>query len=467
MPVHEPSRNRTGPGRQAATALLTVTAPVSLACAWTAAVAPVQDRPVLAAVTGALALALCAAGAVTAYRAGAARGAREHGGRTGDRTLEQEVGLLTDHLLPALVEGARGGRSLDEVLAEQPRPGHPALDRLARALGTELLAAGERAVRIEQQVADLDRFWLPLVTARIREDRVSAPERLAAEYPEVHDTVASLREHLQEELVAADRRAGTAAAAAAVLGSRIRSGLPPGPDTARAAHLADNLLTLAEGRATRRRTRPVPVRDLLRDAAHRIGDAHRVRHRAPDGALVDGHAAEALTQVLAELLDNALRFSDPGSEVHVLAAEDEHTGLTVSVEDSGPGLRRSEHERAQRLLAEPPGLASLEDERTGLAVVARLADRHGLTVDLRPSPLGGTSASVLVPPHLIIREHTQQTRSRRHRAAVPPTAAPSPVPRFMSPPLSPPAPPAVAPAAPLSVPSAVAPAFAPVCEDTA
>jgi len=110
---------------------------------------------------------------------------------------------------------------------------------------------------------------------------------------------------------------------------------------AEADHLAaivDNLRQLAEieaGKRALRRTR-FDLADLVAEVGRRIGLEREVRVEVqPQLAL---HAdREKVAQALANLLDNAAKFSPPGSpiEVRAEAAEGEYQ---VTVRDHGPGI---------------------------------------------------------------------------------------------------------------------------------
>lgn len=49
-------------------------------------------------------------------------------------------------------------------------------------------------------------------------------------------------------------------------------------------------------------------------------------------------------------------------------------------------------------------VALADDLRLGMFVISRLAHRHGITVTLRSSPYGGTTAIVLIPHEVVVRE---------------------------------------------------------------
>ncbi|MGW9349330.1 Histidine kinase-, DNA gyrase B-, and HSP90-like ATPase [Nocardiopsis flavescens] len=427
------------PAHQALIALLASAVLVAPAWSWSVAAVGQGDRPLVAAVTGALGTALCAAVAVAAHRAAAVRVVRDGRvrARAADDTLEHEAALLADHLLPALADGVRSGRTVREVLAAHPPVRHAALDRLLRAAGGELDLAARRAeharaliARCERRITELDRAWLPPLTARIRTDRCAAAE--AADPPPaptghlpLDDALASLRDHVRSELLAAARRTDTVLAATASCGARLSAGLETAAEhlrvlrethgdrpevredlveagrvLARTVRTADTLVTLAGGGTGRRDPLTVPLPDVLRRAARRVGARTRVRARGAEGVEVLGQAAEPLARVLAELLDNAAAFSGPDAEVSVRVEGDEE-GIVLHVEDGGPGMRRREREAARARVDSPGGLEVVDGDRTGLAVVGLIAARHRFGVDFGTSPQGGLSVGVLVPRTLV------------------------------------------------------------------
>ena len=175
--------------------------------------------------------------------------------------------------------------------------------------------------------------------------------------------------------------------------------------TALVGRLADSLAVLGGERAGRRWTRPAPLLDVFRGAMSRITEYRRVTiGRLPEQAAVAGDAVEGLVHALAELLDNATRYSPPDTHV-VLSAASLPDGLVIEVEDSGVGLGPEAQARAALVLAtENAGLevAALgTTPRLGLAVVGRLARAIGFEVMLEPGDGGGVRASILLPNRLV------------------------------------------------------------------
>ncbi|MFJ2779602.1 ATP-binding protein [Kitasatospora sp. NPDC087315] len=173
--------------------------------------------------------------------------------------------------------------------------------------------------------------------------------------------------------------------------------------TAQAGRLADSVAVLTGARSGRRWARPIGMESVLRGAMGRISGYQRVRLHSVGEVAVVGHAAEGVMHVLAELLDNAAKFSPPTAEVHVYV-EQVPAGALVSVEDSGLVMGDVQLRRAERAVrGEATGLGGLSGTRLGLSVVGRLARKHGLTVSFRPSARGGTGVLVLVPQELLSR----------------------------------------------------------------
>lgn len=171
--------------------------------------------------------------------------------------------------------------------------------------------------------------------------------------------------------------------------------------TAQAGRVADSVAVLAGARSGRRWARPIVMESILRGAMGRIGGYQRVRMHSSSDAAVAGHAAEGVMHALAELLDNAANFSPPTAEVHVYV-EEVPAGVIVSVEDSGLVMGDVQLRRAERAVSgDGAELGGLTGTRLGLAVVGRLARKHGLKVSFRPSARGGTGVLVLIPQDLL------------------------------------------------------------------
>lgn len=157
---------------------------------------------------------------------------------------------------------------------------------------------------------------------------------------------------------------------------------------------AESLLVLAGAEPARTWSRPVPMLDVVRAGVSEIEDFGRVELVGLEPAAVAGTAASDVTHLLAELLENAALFSPPTTsvEVHGRRRED---GYMISIVDHGLGMTAEQRIEARTRL--DGSVRGAPAKMLGLHVVGRLAARHGLRVDLRENPSGGTVALVWLP----------------------------------------------------------------------
>ncbi|MEV0092468.1 ATP-binding protein [Streptomyces sp. NPDC050738] len=206
--------------------------------------------------------------------------------------------------------------------------------------------------------------------------------------------------------------------------------------TAQAGRLADSIAVLTGARSGRRWAKPIVMESILRGAMGRISGYQRVRLHSTSEIAIAGHAAEGVMHALAELLDNAANFSPPTAEVHVYV-EEVPAGVILTVEDSGLVMSEVQLRRAEKAVdadaTRQLDLAGLSGTRLGLAVVGRLARKHGLTVSFRPSARGGTGVLMLLPQDLITRRPAvnpapaaAQEPAPAEAAAATPPATPAP-----------------------------------------
>jgi two-component system, OmpR family, sensor kinase len=164
----------------------------------------------------------------------------------------------------------------------------------------------------------------------------------------------------------------------------------------RMRRLVADLLLLARADAGRVAPhQPVDMSEVVTHAAAELeplaGD-HEISVDAPPGANVDG-ARDELHRLVLNLMENALRHTDPGTAVE--ATVERRNGVVVlSVEDDGPGIpheqREKVFERFYRGSGEHSGSSGL-----GLSIVRAVADSHGGTVRLE-EPLDGRGARFVV-----------------------------------------------------------------------
>ena len=104
-----------------------------------------------------------------------------------------------------------------------------------------------------------------------------------------------------------------------------------------------------------------------------------------------------LTQVLLNLVGNAIKFTDAG-EVAVKAAAS-NGSVTISVHDTGPGIAEADQAKIFEEFQQADSTKTKAKGGTGLglAIARDIARSHGGDITLGDSPLGGLRASVRVP----------------------------------------------------------------------
>ena len=165
---------------------------------------------------------------------------------------------------------------------------------------------------------------------------------------------------------------------------------------------AESLLVLAGQQAPRTWSEPVPLRDVIRAAIAETEDLDRVVFAVDDRIAVSGTAIADLTHLLAELTENAVRFSPPATAVTIRVRPNrrDEGGHLLTVEDWGVGMPADDLAEANQLLAHPGDLDLAVAQRLGFHVVARLAARHGIAVSLTATPGSGITAVVVLPASL-------------------------------------------------------------------
>ena len=164
----------------------------------------------------------------------------------------------------------------------------------------------------------------------------------------------------------------------------------------------ENLLVLAGADSTRVQREPAALLDVLRAAQSEVEHYTRVEFGVIDRDIeVAAHAVNDLVHLVAELLDNATAFSPPDSAVIVEARRVGDRGVLL-VEDRGIGISPDQLAELNERLATPPMVDVAVSRMMGLVVVARLAARHGVKVELRPAGDRGTIADVTLPTSVLV-----------------------------------------------------------------
>ncbi|MET7905297.1 nitrate- and nitrite sensing domain-containing protein [Streptomyces sp. NPDC005355] len=339
--------------------------------------------------------------------------------------LELRIALVGGALLLALGISVHSARSMTRPLAalrlgarrvaadpaaEEPVAFKGREDEFAEAVRSvnELHAAAvraqERATRLDAERARLvgERQRLADEADGLREERDAVATRLGGLRARVHGSFVSL----------ALRSLGLIERQLAVIESMEETEQDPDrlETLFQLDHLAtgmrrygENLLIIAGSENQATHPGPVSLLDVLRASISEVERYDRVQIQAlPPHAQVAGFAADSISHLIAELLDNATSFSPPDAQVQVAGWLLESGEVMLSIQDEGIGMTPERFVELNNRLADPvpeycQGPQPEDPLGLGLYVVTRLAARHGVRVQLREQKPGGVAATVVLP----------------------------------------------------------------------
>ncbi len=103
-----------------------------------------------------------------------------------------------------------------------------------------------------------------------------------------------------------------------------------------------------------------------------------------------------IEQVLANLLENAVRYTPPGSHIEI-PAEDSREGVIVTVSDNGPGLVPGEEEQVFEKFYRATPESGVLGVGLGLPICRAIVEAHGGRIWAENRPQGGAAFRFLIP----------------------------------------------------------------------
>ncbi|MFD9982974.1 nitrate- and nitrite sensing domain-containing protein [Streptomyces massasporeus] len=292
------------------------------------------------------------------------------------RGLRRAAVSLAQERLPDVVARLDRGETVDpESATPELDYGHDELGQVARAFNT----AQRTAVHTAVELADTRRGFQKIILGIARQSQNLVNLQLSK-------LDALEREHTDPDILKGLYELDSTA-------SQLR-------------RYEENLVIVSGERPGRSWTEPVALMDILRSAVGEVAEYQRVEVLTEEEVYVAPPAVADVIHLLAELIDNATAYSPAPSPVTVRAGM-VAKGLAVEVEDRGLGMSEEDYTSFNEQLAVPPQfdvVALADDLRLGMFVIAQLAHRHGIAVTLRSSPYGGTTAIVLIPHEIVVRE---------------------------------------------------------------
>jgi two-component system sensor histidine kinase KdpD len=142
-----------------------------------------------------------------------------------------------------------------------------------------------------------------------------------------------------------------------------------------------------------------PVEEIVGSALARLRERlarHKITTRLPPPPALVHVDAVLLEQVVANLLENAAKYTPPGTSIEVRAAIDDGIFALV-VHDEGPGIKRGEEERVFEKFHRSAPEAAPGGAGLGLAICRAVVEAHGGRIAAENSASGGATFRVEIP----------------------------------------------------------------------
>ena len=123
--------------------------------------------------------------------------------------------------------------------------------------------------------------------------------------------------------------------------------------------------------------------------------------------------ADTAAQALTIILDNAIKYSDPGATITLTTKPQRRTMLAISVRDYGPGIAPDDQKRIfSRFYRsdEARSRVGAGGYGLGLEIAQKIARAHGGTIELESKLGHGSTFSLVLPVAKKVAENTSRTR---------------------------------------------------------
>ncbi|MCE9575546.1 MAG: HAMP domain-containing histidine kinase [Deltaproteobacteria bacterium] len=305
------------------------------------------------------------------------------------------------------------------VSIEEPSMAEFAFDPLLMLLGLLLLLSVAFTVHLvrplERVAAAAERFGRGDLAARtgvVRTDEIgevartfdAMADRVTRLMQAQHDLMANVSHELQTPLARIQVAIDLVQDGVATRAQELLPGIAS--DVAELERLIEDVMTIARFERADGTTAPLPreplsVGDLVERARIRfdgLHDSHPLAVEVAPGLPTLVASPVLLRRVLDNLLDNARKYSEPGSEIRLTAAPSA-TGASVSVVDRGIGMDDADLAqlftpffRSDRSRTRATGGVGL-----GLVLAKRVVEAHGGTIRVSSALGRGTTVTVELP----------------------------------------------------------------------
>ncbi len=259
--------------------------------------------------------------------------------------------------------------------------------RLGPAFETSLaIAGGDLVHRVPLSGRD-DEFDRLAQTLNLMLDRIGT---LMEGVRGVSDAIAhDLRTPIARARAKLEEALSSAPPARSPEGEALRAALEQGiADLDNISRIFNALLRIAEAEAGARRAAfaPFDMVPVLEDAAEFYAVAAEARGQTLDTTLPEHLPLvgdrDLLLQAVANLLDNAIKFTAPGGTIQ-LTARQEAESVEITVADNGPGMPAEERAHAGERFFRADKARATPGSGLGLSLVQAMAHLHGGELELR------------------------------------------------------------------------------------
>ncbi|MFS0645307.1 sensor histidine kinase [Siminovitchia sp. 179-K 8D1 HS] len=176
-------------------------------------------------------------------------------------------------------------------------------------------------------------------------------------------------------------------------------------ETNRMERLVDDLLDLAkfESREFSLKMAPIPlaqtVEESINKVKHRMAEKGIELERFLNYELIVEADEERLIQMLMNVLDNAINYTDTGGKISVSLAMEDSSFAVITISDTGQGIPEADLAKITERFYRVDKARTRKQGGTGLglAIVDRLAKLHGGTMVIASEVGKGTSVSIRLP----------------------------------------------------------------------
>jgi two-component system sensor histidine kinase KdpD len=229
-------------------------------------------------------------------------------------------------------------------------------------------------------------------------------QRLAAEGEKLRNAILAAVSHdLRTPLAAIAGAASSLASSGERLdpGARRELVLTVHEEAQRMSRLANNLLEMGrlQSKTVALRREWQPLEEVFGSSLHQLESSLREREvvvRVPEDLPLVAIDEVLIERVLVNLLENALRYTPPGSPLE-LAASAGRDDVTIEVLDRGPGLMPGEESQVFEKFFRGEASRARHGVGLGLAVARAIVEAHGGRIEAVNRPGGGAVFRFTLP----------------------------------------------------------------------